>query len=330
MSDVKHLPGKVICQVPYFETLTSGRWNDCKTTFIDLTDIIKTGTVTIPGIDTALLWARSQKINLTPESWKDICNTARFFGCFDERYIAVLGDLVMHEELDAFGVAQWLGETNNGTKPGDLYALLVDAVSQVISNIGVCTDMAKYKTVPTWIIDDIIRRVNVASQETYFWLCEVSRYVETFQSEQSSTEGIRGFIERCWMHHGLATLNSKAAIGYPFTCPLCSEDFVTPRLTVIKRSKIVRSYVRVLKVDLFYGVLEVSEPKVLPDRVRSVDVLFDSAGRQRQIPTSLKVHFTNVTSTFQGILKPGQHTTLKGSTPSAEEDKHIAGLIFSS
>lgn len=81
-----------------------------------------------------------------------------------------------------------------------------------------------------------------------------------------------------------------------------------------------RSYVRVLKVDLFYGVLEVSEPKVLPRGGRSVDVLFDSADRQSQIPTSLKVHFTNGTSTFQGTIKPGQHTTLvSGSKPT----KHL-------
>lgn len=33
--------------------------------------------------------------------------------------------------------------------------------------------LVKYKTVPIWIIEDIIRRVNVASQETFFWLCEV-------------------------------------------------------------------------------------------------------------------------------------------------------------
>lgn len=58
------------------------------------------------------------KANARHQSWKDICNTARFFGCFDERYVAVLVDLVMHEELDAFDVAQWLGETNNGTKSG--------------------------------------------------------------------------------------------------------------------------------------------------------------------------------------------------------------------
>lgn len=46
------------------------------------------------------------------QSWKDICNTAMFLGCFDKRYVAALVDCVIHEDLDVFNVVQWVDEAN--------------------------------------------------------------------------------------------------------------------------------------------------------------------------------------------------------------------------
>lgn len=145
--------------------------------------------------------------------------------------------------------------------------------------------MAKYNEIPIWILEEIVARGTVTPQESYFWLCAVAKT----QAQELHSQGKVENDQRRFVHNSVAKLNSAAPEGYPFSCPLCSEESSQVHPLVVTRTIVLRPDAGVIKIDLFYGVLNVTELK--EDRTPRFRVCQFTVAAGRKAPKSLDVTF---------------------------------------